>query len=599
MNSPTSVASNFPVVSTIELERRISQYANGLLGTLLQYPETAALARDFQLPQMQEPHVAIVVPEQLDEAEKLIKVLGSANVLGAARLTSATGTETQKDQLAHAMIYAVSDVNKDAWESGADVNKASREWGVPPERVVIVLQNWEGWKDGERPAEAEQDARLRAPVAPRTTILPLSVPLWEASQTHKEPTWTALCRIGREYDAKSLEYMLRYLNDSEASEKIFPDRQKDLRRLRGVSQDVIRFCAHRVRQESIEEGGALQQCVRRESGMDELKHRFAYLGYPDMPALVELLSVAKQYIALGDKAVLILEDVVRAETEEQEHANALRCVLDKLTAGQTAESSQRNSLGALQAAIDYMNTLQQDSQELEGGERPLLGDIQEELTKVREIISDFPVQSAFEALDRAGENLEAASVQAEKRVKTRQEQAEESRDAAMPIIEGLETVKAYLESGGHPPSGSDVKDAAQPLLDSLRTNSEKRLKMAEEVLSAVSDSHKQFEDDVDRFEDDIHCLIHLALPDTAVEEPDKTTLVRLFGRYGTDVTTRVGVEVPPEDPEFNKQVRKKMRALYTRVARQGEGNPVISHATEWIGYIYESLGLSGESEHDN
>ena len=127
--------------------------------------------------------------------------------------------------------------------------------------------------------------------------------------------------------------------------------------------------------------------------------------------------------------------------------------------------------------------------------------------------------------------------------------------------------------------------------------------MAEEVLNAVRESRDQFQIDVARFETHISYLIRLASPDTEVEEPDKTTLARLFGRYGTDVTTRVEVEVPPEDPEFNKQALQKVEELdahwaHQRLMHTGEES-MIDHAIDLLGEIYGALEHSGGSQHDN
>lgn len=598
MNSPTSAASNLPVVSATDLAKRIRQYKNEFLITLQQHPETAVLAGNFQRqqPQMQTSDVAVVAPEH-DEAEKLLNVFNSSHVLGPAQITHATGTETQEDELAHAIIYAVSDVNENAAQIAVDVDTARLARGLPPHRVVIVLQNGEKGKGGER--------LLRKRVISDTTILPLSVPLWEASQSFTSEDWADLCKIGSGMNDESLKEALLFLTE------IAPERfAKELTRLTNKSSpDVVKSCAQLVRKESIKKGTALKKRVLRESGMEELAHRFHYLRYPDMPELVKLLMDAAQLDTLYKEAVFILEGVVQAEEEEQEHAAALRGELTQLTAGETAGPSRRKSLDALQAAIaDIDETPQQDSQELEGKEQPLLGDIKEELTKARDAISDFPVPDAVKALDSALEILQTVGDQVEERVKTRQEQADKSRDAAMPIIKGLKTVEAYLKSGGHPPSSSDVEDAALALLGNLRTNNEKRLKMAKEVLNAVRDSHAQLQSDVAMFEEDIHCLIHLASPDTEVEEPDKTTLARLFGRYGTDVTTRMEVEVPPEDPEFNKQAHQKFEELDTHWDHQqriyeGYGE-MIDHARERLECILECIDdsfsvRSGESQHDN
>lgn len=602
MNSPTSAASNLPVVSATDLEKRIRQHKNEFLITLQQHPETAVLAGNFQRqqPQMQTSDVAIVAPEP-DEAEELLNVFNSSHVLGAARLTHATSTETQEDKLAHAMIYAVSDVNENAAQVAVAVEKAWNAWREPLHLVVIVLQNGEKGKDGER--------LLREHVFfSDTTILPLSVPLWEASQTFTSEDWADLCKIGSGMNAESLNEALLFLTE------ITPERfAKELTRLTNKSSpDVVKSCAQLVRKESIKKGTALKKRVLRESGMEELAHRFHYLRYPDMPALVELLRVAKQLAALYEKAVFILADVVQAETKEQKRADELHGVLEKLTEGETAGFSQRKSLGALQAAIAYINKepLQQDSQELTGTEQALLGDITPRLGDIKKKLIEVrgAISRAFDPLDRAVEILQTVGDLVEERVKTRQEQAEESRYAATSIIEGLKTVEDYLKSGGHPPSGSDVEDAALALLGNLRTNNEKRLKMAKEVLNAVRDSHGQLQSDVAMFEEDIRCLIHLASPDTEVEEPDKTTLARLFGRYGTDVTTRVEVEVPPEDPAFNKQALQAIDKLFDELDTRravpyllSEGDSqMIEHARAQLDCIYNFFDVrSGESQHDN
>ena len=593
MNSPTSAASTLPVVSATDLERRICQYKDEFLSRLQQYPDTAERARYFQRqqPQMQTSDVAIVAREH-DEAEELLNVFESSHVLGPAQLTHATDTETQEDETAHAIIYAVSGVNENAAQVAAAVETARHARRLPPHRMVVVLQNGEKGKDGER--------LLRKHVPSDTTILPLSVPLWKASQSFTHNDWADLCKIGSGMNAKSLNDALLHL-----FLEITPERfAKELTRLTNKSsQNVVKSCAQLVRKESIKKETALKKRVLRESGMEELAHRFHYLRYPDMPALVKLLMDAKQLAALHHKAFLILAGVVEAETKEQELAHALSGVLDKLTAVETTDPSRQNSLDALRPAIAHIEkTLQQDSQELEGREQPLLGDVAKALTKARQGIENFNSPTA-KALDLAIGTLEEARAQLKERVKTRQEQAEESRYAATRIIAGLETVGDYLISGRHPPTGSDVKDAAQLLLDSLRTNNEKRLNMAKEVLNAVHNSHEQFQSDVAMFEKDIQYLIHLASPDTEVEEPDKTTLARLFGQYGTDVTTRLGVEVPPEDPEFNKQALQEVVELDTRWGYlyliPTSDNEMISHARERLGHIYEALERSGESQHDN
>ena len=630
MHSPTSAASNLPVVSATDLAKSIHQYKNEYLSTLLQYPETAVLARNFQMqqPQTQTLHVAVVAPEH-DEALNLCDVLNSANVLGAAQPTPAiSSTKTQADQLAHAMIYAVSAVTE---QIALEVDKHRLERNLPLHQVVIVLlQNTEAEKDGE--------SLLRKHVPTDTTILPLSLPLSNAIQSFTDEHWTALCKIGREMTPKVLNEQLEYLHDPEPLKPLDPNLSifHDVRMATGP---VIRATAQYAEQERIKNGEALKKRVLRASGIEKLKDRFAYLHYPDMPKLAELLSVAKPLTRLHHEAVSILQDVVQAETEEQEHAHELRDALEKLTAGQTAEPSRSKSLDALQAAIDHIDEApQQDSQEQgdivdgEVSEPTLLGDIAQKLSSARTAISKFTVPDAVKALDQ----LEAVIAQAKERVETRKKQAEESRSAAMPIIAGLETVRAYLESDEPPPSRSDVDDAAQPLLKHLTTNNEKRLKIAQDVLDDVHKSHAQFESDVAMFEEDIRCLIHLASPDTEVEEPDKTTLARLFGRHGTDVTTRVEVEVPPEDPEFNKQALQLARLLgrhgtdvttrvevevppedpeFNKQALQKveeldtrweylylihtSDNEMISHAKERLAHICEALERSGESQHDN
>lgn len=349
---------------------------------------------------------------------------------------------------------------------------------------------------------------------------------------------------------------------------------------------------------SVNDAEALQQAVQLESGIPQLEKRLAELD----TNWGKGLTVYKELSALQDEAVSILEGLVRAEAEKQTRAEELSGMLTQLHTASVDLPSLRVALSHLQTArahleADEAEGFQHSSlasdESAEGAEpTPLVVACQTVLVDVRNAIAGLPLQvppDVEEALRGAEKMLDAAKTQA---IKT----GKENKAARRQAIAGLEAVQRYLEDGGHPPLVFDVAEKVQESLDDRPSKT--RMKQLQELLETLRHTREIIQAHVVLFEKDVLCLCILSASDLGAPD-DKAALERLFGRYGTDLKSRLGVE-RPEAPDVDETARKTVLELNPRWARKrpirNAERQVYAHALQRLASLYEYIGDTSAEE---
>ena len=275
---------------------------------------------------------------------------------------------------------------------------------------------------------------------------------------------------------------------------------------------------------------------------------------PD-PHLIKVLTVYRIVSNVHEKAVVLLEDIVREEEEHKQRGEKLRDSL-KVAAGRaTPGISSIESREVLQTAVSHLGRFE-DLRESLGEDlrsrEKLIEDCGKILEEARGGIASFPQAAA--AFSKAQEKLDESWNQEKQRIEDSGKVWKEALSATPQVIGHLEAAETYLTEAKYPPTVHDVYETAQNYLDDLIPGIEKRIIYVNQLLKDLREIKDGIQQKVDLFEKDIRYLVLLKASASGLREGDRKELLCLFGRDGTNRSSRLKFKPDDQDTYISGRI---------------------------------------------